>query len=197
MHEGRTDCRQNIDGPVSEQAAHQYFRQSEQIPTYVRLAVAESFMGMSSSWRAGGLLVQFLPNSPERQRQADFDPGDAPAGLIVEPFVEDDAWSEAKLLAASVEDHELVDPTLSSERLLYRLFHEHGVKVFTPSAVQDRCRCSAERIEAMLRSFTPQERRDMIGDNGLIGVTCEFCSVHREFDPALLETDRPKDAAAS
>jgi molecular chaperone Hsp33 len=186
-----------LEGQTLEEAAHQYFRQSEQIPTLVRLAVAESLKGTSSSWRAGGLLVQFLPNSPERQRQADFDPGDAPEGLIVENFVEDDAWSEAKLLSASVEDHELVDPTLSSERLLYRLFHEHGVKVFTPSAVQDRCRCSAERIEAMLRSFSPQEQRDMIGDNGLIGVTCEFCSVHREFDPTLLDADRPKDGADS
>jgi molecular chaperone Hsp33 len=178
-----------LEGQTLEEAAHQYFRQSEQIPTYVRLAVAESLIGSASSWRAGGLLVQFLPKSPERQRQADFDPGDAPEGIVVEPFVEDDAWSEAKLLAASVEDHELVDPTLSSERLLYRLFHEHGVKVFTPSAVRDHCRCSAERIEAMLRSFSKQEIRDMVGDNGLIGVTCEFCSVHREFDPALLEAD--------
>ena len=39
----------------------------------------------------------------------------------------------------------------------------------------------------MLRNFSPQERTDMIGANGRIGVTCEFCSVQREFDPAEFE----------
>ena len=62
-----------------------------------------------------------------------------------------------------------VDPTLSSERLLYRLFHERGVKVFAPQAIRAACRCSDERIAAMLRNFTQQERDDMVGDNGKIG----------------------------
>ncbi len=77
---------------------------------------------------------------------------------------------------------ERVDPTLC-ERLLYRLFHERGVKVFEPQGVRDSCRCSSEGITNMLKGFSPQERRDMIGDNGKIGVTCEFCSTFREFDP--------------
>jgi molecular chaperone Hsp33 len=72
---------------------------------------------------------------------------------------------------------------LSGERLLYRLFHERGVRVFEAQEVHDVCRCSTERVASMLRQFTPQERADMVGDNGKIGVTCEFCSTHREFDP--------------
>ncbi len=177
-----------LDGQGLEAAAHQYFRQSEQIPTLVRLAVAENVTGEGAAWRAGGLLVQFLPDSPERQRQADFDPGDPPAGYTPSaPAREeadiDDAWSEALALAETVEDHELVDPTLSSERLLFRLFHERGVRVFAPQDVRDACRCSHDKIEAMLRRFSPQERADMIGDDGKIGVTCEFCSTHRVFDP--------------
>jgi len=172
-----------LQGQGLEEAAHQYFRQSEQIPTKVRLAVAQSVTGAGASWRAGGLMVQFLPSSQERRRQADLDPGNAPAGLVYEAPDEDDAWTEAKALAATIEDHELVDPTLSSERLLYRLFHEPGVKVFEPRMVRDSCRCSQDRIKAMLRRFTPAERADMIGDNGKIGVTCEFCSTYREFDP--------------
>jgi len=171
-----------------EEAAHRYFRQSEQIPTFVRLAVAESVTGSGSNWRAGGLLVQFLPEAPERRRQADLHPGDAPEGATkTDIAVEDDAWTEGKALAATVEDHELVDPTLSGERLLYRLFHERGVRVFQSQAIHDMCRCSTERVAAMLRQFTPQERADMVGDNGKIGVTCEFCSTHREFDPAEFE----------
>ena len=172
-----------LEGQGLEAAAHQYFRQSEQIPTLVRLAVAETITGAGAAWRAGGLMVQFLPDSPERRRQADLDPGDAPADYRAPVVDLDDAWTEAVALAETIEDHELVDPTLSSERLLYRLFHERGVKVFEPTAVHDACRCSRERIDAMLRSFTPQERADMIGEDGKIGVTCEFCSTHRSFDP--------------
>ncbi len=176
-------------GQGLEAAAHEYFRQSEQIPTFVRLAVAQSVTPAGSVWRAGGLLTQFLPDSPERQRQADLDPGDAPPGAVVHEVPEDDAWSEAKALAATVEDHELVDPTLSSERLLYRLFHERGVKVFGEQTVRDACRCSDERVESMLRGFTPGERRDMVGDDGKIGVTCEFCSTKRVYDPGQFEAN--------
>ena len=173
-----------LEGQGLEEAAHQYFRQSEQIPTIVRLAVAEILSPTGKSWRAGGVLAQFLPDSPERRRQADLDPGNAPEGAAGHAVAEDDAWSEAKALVGTVEDHELVDPTLSSERLLYRLFHERGVKVFDARALRHQCRCSRDRMAAMLRNFSPQDRRDMIGDNGRIGVTCEFCSVHHDFDPA-------------
>ena len=96
--------------------------------------------------------------------------------------------AEARALAGTVEAHELVDPTLSSERLLYRLFHERGVTVFQPRALREACRCSSERIRAMLRSFSAEDRRAMIGDDGKIGVTCEFCSSHEAFEPAEFET---------
>lgn len=182
-----------LQGQGLEEAAHQYFRQSEQIPTRVRLAVAESVTGDGANWRAGGLMVQFLPSSSERQRQADLDPGDVPGGVLLKPMLDDDAWTEAKALTATIEDHELVDPMLSSERLLYRLFHERGVRVFESQAVHNACRCSRERIANMLRSFTKQERDDMIGDNGKIGVTCEFCSTFREFDPQELEAPQASD----
>ena len=173
-----------LDGQGLEEAAHEYFRQSEQIPTFIRLAVAESVTGAGAAWRAGGLMIQFLPDSPERRRQADLHPGDAPEGTVPHETTEDDAWAEAKALAATLEDHELVDPLLSSERLLYRLFHERGVNVFDPQGVREVCRCTDKRIRDMLRSFTPQERRDMIGDDGRIGVTCEFCSTQRSFEPS-------------
>ncbi|HEY1736851.1 MAG TPA: Hsp33 family molecular chaperone [Methylovirgula sp.] len=172
-----------LEGQGLEEAAHQYFRQSEQIPTFVRLAVAEHVRGTQAQWRAGGLMVQFLPNSPSRQIMPDLPPGDVPEGTIVPEMKEDDAWLEAKALVGTIEDHELVDPELSSERLLYRLFHERGVKVFETQPIHARCRCSRERISNMLKSFTPDERRDMVGDDGKIGVTCEFCSTFREFEP--------------
>jgi molecular chaperone Hsp33 len=173
-----------LDGQGLEEAAHQYFQRSEQIPTLVRLAVGESLTPTGAQWRAGGLMAQFLPDSAARRRQTDLDPGDAPPGALRDSVAEDDHWTEAKALAATTEDHELIDPTLSSERLLYRLFHERGVRVFEPGLLHDACRCSSERIDAMLHSFTAAERADMIGDDGMIGVTCEFCSTKRVFDPA-------------
>ncbi len=171
-----------LEGESLAEAAHTYFRQSEQIPSFVRLAVGEVVTPQGRSWRAGGLLLQHLPASGARA--PDLPPGDAPEGDDIEPQTEDDAWTEGQALAATLEDHELVDPSLSGERLLFRLFHERGVKVFSERAVEEFCRCSSERIEKLLKSFTPQERADMVGDDGRIGVTCEFCATHRIFDPA-------------
>ena len=172
-----------LDGRGLQSAASQYFERSEQIPTLTRIAVGEILTAQGPNWRAGGLIAQFLPESEERRRRADLDPGDAPEGHKVEALPEDDAWTEAKSLAGTTEDHELLDPTLSSERLLYRLFHERGVRVFDPTPLADVCRCSADRIDSMLQSFSDAEREAMVGDDGMIGVTCEFCSVKRIFDP--------------
>jgi molecular chaperone Hsp33 len=184
-----------LEGQDLEAAAHQYFRQSEQIPTRVRLAVAEQFENGRHAYRAGGLLVQFLPTSPDRVRQADLDPGDIPEG---HPSAgrsgpdEDDAWVEARSLVETIEDLELVDPGVSSERLLYRLFHERGVRVFEGQEVREVCRCSRDRIMGMMRRFSPQDRRDMVGDNGRIGITCEFCSRFYDLDPAEVEAELGK-----
>lgn len=175
-----------------EEAAHQYFRQSEQIPTRVRLAVGTVTTGGRAHWRAGGILVQFMPHSPERLRAADIHPGDAPEGHEIlasnDPDgIEDNAWTEARSLVETVEDHELLDPTLESERLLYRLFHERGARVFEAVPVHEACRCSRERVLAMLRGFSPEDRRAMVADDGTLGVTCEFCSRRYTFDPAEVE----------
>lgn len=174
-----------LEGQGLEEAAHRYFMQSEQIPTLVRLAVAEELSAGRRTWRAGGLLVQYLPQASDKLRQVDLDPGDAPAGArLADPMPDDDSWSEAQALAGTVEDHELVDPNLSSERLLYRLFHERGVTVFQPQRVTNACRCSDDRVRSMLRSFTAADRTEMVDDGGKISVTCEFCSTLRVFDPS-------------
>lgn len=171
-----------LDGGSLEDAAHAYFRQSEQIPTKVRLAVAETLApGAAHAWRAGGLLVQFLPEAPDRMRMPDLDPGDAPAGLETPDTEEDDAWVEAQSLVGTIEDHELIDPTLEPERLLIRLFNERDIRVFESRSVREACRCSRERVLGMLRSFSDDERRDMRADDGSIEVTCDFCSTRYTF----------------
>jgi molecular chaperone Hsp33 len=179
-----------LDGGNLEDAAHEYFLRSEQIPTKVRIAVGEEWRGGQGPeqrpkhrWRAGGLLLQFLPKAPERARQADLHPGDAPEGVGAHAVVEDDAWVEGQSLIATVEDVELIDPDLSGERLLYRLFHERGVRVFAPLPLRAQCSCSREAVSSMLKSFAPGDRADMVKD-GKVVVTCEFCSSVYEFTPA-------------
>jgi molecular chaperone Hsp33 len=174
-----------LDGGSLEDAAHEYFLRSEQIPTRVRLAVGEEWRGGDGPrhrWRAGGMLMQFLPKSPERARQADLDPGDAPEGTVTHTVKEDDAWIEGQSLIATVEDVELIDPDLSGERLLYRLFHERGVRVFKPLALQAQCSCSRDAVSSMLKSFAPEDRAGMVKD-GKVEVTCEFCSSVYQFTP--------------
>lgn len=174
-----------LDGISLEDAAHEYFLRSEQIPTRVRLAVAEEIMpgtgAGSHRWRAGGVMLQFLPKAQSRA-QTDLHPGDAPEGLEVAPVIEDDAWVQGRALLETVEDIELIDPELSSERLAYRLFHEPGVRVFNALEVKAQCSCSRDAVEAMLKSFSQDDRDHMVED-GRISVTCEFCSSTYVFQP--------------
>ena len=187
-----------LNGGDLEAAAHEYFANSEQIPTRVRLAVAEEFRAASGgprrkwrvrdaggghcrAWRAAERACASA-SSGERRRVADIHPGDAPPGTEPHRVKEDDAWVEGRALMETVEDLELVDPDLSSERLLYRLFHEPGVRVFNSVDVLAQCSCSRPRVEAMLKSFTQDDRDHMVKD-GEILVTCEFCSTQYKFHP--------------
>jgi molecular chaperone Hsp33 len=189
-----------LDGNDLEHAAREYFSRSEQIPTRVRLAVAEEFRagdnGAQRRWRAGGILLQFLPKSVDRARQADLDPGDAPPGTEPHTIAEDEAWVEGRSLVATVNDVELIDPALSSERLAYSLFHEHGVRVFRAAPVQAQCSCSRQNVENMLKSFSAQDRDDMV-ESGRITVTCEFCSSTYVFAPDELAAGRAGSSAGA
>ncbi len=179
-----------LEGGSLEDAAHEYFLRSEQIPTRVKLTVAEELRpgagGAGHRWRAGGILLQFLPKAAERMRVADLDPGDAPEGVELHELPEDEAWVEGRALVETVEDVELIDPAVSSEALLYRLFHERGVKVFKNTAVHAQCSCSREGVSAMLQSFS-QDDRDHMVENGRILVTCEFCNATYDFKPDEVE----------
>jgi molecular chaperone Hsp33 len=173
-----------LDGATLEEVARVYFRQSEQIPTDVRLAVARQIVpgpdGPVAHWRAGGLIAQFLPEAPERMRQGDLPGGDGDEGDASHQA--DDAWTEVRSLVATIAPDELFDPTVGSERLLYRLFHEHGVRVFEGVRIEDDCSCSREKIRGILEGFTAEEIEESTQD-GVISVSCEFCSKRYEFDP--------------
>ena len=161
-----------LEGQSLGAAALTYFRQSEQLPSYVRLAVARHRVagGDGWHWRAGGLLIQHLT--------ADVEDDDSPSA----PQDQED-WQRARILAASVEDHELIDPTLSPERLLFRLFNEEDVRVYPGQALDARCRCSRERVQMFLSRFTQEDLEGLREPDGGISVTCEFCNTRYVFPP--------------
>lgn len=176
-----------LEGKSLSEVALEYFERSEQIPTRLILATGP-LIGRGrearEAWRAGGILIQHLPASGPSS-PLNLSSGDAPEGAI-EIHQEDDRWVEARLLVETVEAHELLDPTITPERLLYRLFHERGVIVYQPQAMKSECTCSRERIAAVLRGFTPKERNEMRQGDEII-VTCEFCSTRYSFNLAEIE----------
>jgi molecular chaperone Hsp33 len=174
-----------LDGASLADAAHAYFRQSEQLPTFIRLAVARQLVGRRPDgepdwrWRAGGLMVQHVPVAG-----GDPKPGETPEERDQRLHGEDDdGWRRVATLAATVEEHELIDPTLSPERLLLRLFHEEGVRVGNETQLSGRCRCSRERIHGFLRGFPAADLVDMREADGAVSVKCEFCSQVYRFTP--------------
>lgn len=177
-----------LDGSSLEEIASTYFRQSEQIPTKLRLSAAELLDRDEAGkprhrWRAGGLIAQFLPEAPERMRQPDLPGGNGDDMDVLD--LEDDSWAEARTMVETIDADELTDPLVGTERLLYRLFHERGVRVYTPQAVYDRCSCSREKLKGVLQGFSAEEIADS-EENGKIDVTCEFCSTNYEFDVSEL-----------
>lgn len=160
-----------LEGASVADCAHAYFRQSEQLQTAIKLAAGRDAGGR---WRAGGIMVQRLPGEPDA---LDSDAGED-AG--------EDNWRRAVALMSSARDEELTDPGLTPEGLLWRLFHEDGVRVFEGPSLDAGCRCGRGRVEEVLRSFAVDDLADM-ADDGRITVTCEFCNTAYVF--AVSELD--------
>ena len=153
-----------LAGATLADCAQHYFRQSEQIQAGIKLAVGRT--GPGRTWRAGGLMLQRVP--PE-----------GGYGVIADDV--EDGWRRTMVLMSSATAGELVDPDLAPHRLLFRLFHEDGVRVYDTHPLEARCRCSRERIETILRAFPADELDDMQKER-VTTVTCEFCSRRYTFD---------------
>lgn len=162
-----------LDGETLAEAAVAYFDQSEQIPTAVKLAVGRvAAPGKGETWRAGGIIVQFVPGEGGSRERGE--------AALSRPE-ERDLWDRAAAFLATTQADELLDPLLSAEDLLYRLYHEDGVRVFTPSAVRAECGCNSDKIAAVLGRYTTEELADMV-EGGFIRVGCEFCRTEYLFD---------------
>lgn len=156
-----------IEGETLALCAEQYFAQSEQVPTRVRLAVAEVGPEERRSWRAGGAMIQYMAADEARGETRE-------------------AWEREQMLFETLGEEELVDPDVPPARLLYRLFHEEGVRLFTAMPLRAFCRCSTDKVMGMLRTFPEEERGEMVEPDGKIRVTCEYCSRLYEVEPATV-----------
>ena len=162
-----------LDGPTLAKATISYFAQSEQIPTAVELAVGRVTDAEGRErWRAGGIMIQFVPGEGgTRERGEEV--------LMAEDDRE--AWNRAAILMETVQPDELLDPTISAEALLYRLFNEDGVRVFEPKTARFGCTCSRDKVAGVLAQYTRADIEDMIED-GAIEVTCDFCRQAYRFE---------------
>lgn len=153
-----------IEGATLAACAEHFFKQSEQVPTRIKLAIGQlQLPGKKQEWRGGGIMVQRVA-------------ADAARGDVTE------AWDMSKALMGTLKDEELLDPDLSSEHLLYRLFHEQGVRLDTPMDVRAQCSCSRERLLASIKTFEVTQREEMFQD-GKITANCEFCATDYVFTP--------------
>ncbi len=158
-----------LTGRTLGEAAGFYFTQSEQLRTSLKLACAES----DQIWRAGALMLQRVPEEGGIATEVDLDE-------------EDEDWTRARLLMETARGREILDPDVSGDDLLFRLFHEDGARVFTPQKLAPGCRCSAQRVTTILRSLTREELAEMTVDHQ-ITATCEFCGTTYAFTEAELE----------
>jgi molecular chaperone Hsp33 len=161
----------DLAGATLADCAHHYFRQSEQLDAAIRLAAARDAQGR---WRAGAMMIQRLPGTGDDN---DWD---------IEG--EEDGWRRALTFMGTATSAELVDPLLAPNDLLFRLFHEDGVRAFRPRPLAARCRCSRGRVSDMLSRLPRDEVlscREPETDE--VVVTCQFCNTDQRFTLEQLE----------
>jgi molecular chaperone Hsp33 len=164
-----------LTGADLVECVQHYFQQSEQLKAGFKLAAAAP----NGHWRTGVIMLQRLP--------ADENP------VAIEAA--DEGWHHAMTLLASCTSKELLDPDLPIDDLLYRLFHEDGVRVFKGNTPRAQCRCSRRRVESVLKSLPQEELQDLEVD-GALEVTCEFCNSKYRFTLAELAKEPDGDDAA-
>lgn len=158
-----------LEGDSLADAAQHFFAQSEQIPSLVRIAVDDT------GHVAGGILLQHLPEGEEGRER-------------LHTRLDHPEWDHVRILAETIRGNELVDRDLPLETLLWRLFHEEEeVRVLATMPLSRGCRCSADYVQGVIARFSPEERGDMVDEDGVIKVDCEFCSRVFAIHPGDLE----------
>lgn len=166
-----------LEGTTLAECVHHYFHQSEQVEAGIKVAVApRPGPDGRPSWRGGALMIERLPKE---------------GGTSAVREAEDDGWRRAMALMATGTSDEMLDPALAPEGLLFRLFHEEGVRAYRPHALTAKCRCSRERVERMLTALPPRDLVELTVDGKLV-VTCEFCNAAYSFDEEAVAAMAPR-----
>ncbi len=173
----------------SSACAEAYFAQSEQLPTRFQLSYGLSREpGQPTRWRAGGVMLQHMPKASPLM--AGGEGGSGENGLLAATDLldadEGENWNRANILLDTVDDLELIGPTIGPTDLLLRLFHEEGPRVYDALPVQFGCTCSAERVRNTMSIYSARDIGHMTTDDGRVTADCQFCGAHYEFDPKTL-----------
>jgi molecular chaperone Hsp33 len=188
-----------LEGAELVDCVHHYFRQSEQLDAAFKLAVGRvAAAGGERRWRAAGLMLQRLPLAGGQglfsRASAEFPQASTSPAEEEHREVLEEGWRRALIMMGSATTAELLDPALGAHDLLYRLFHEDGVRVFRQRPLRAGCRCSAERVEAVLRALSDAELADMTVA-GRVSVVCQFCMREYGYDQAAVAALRAEGPA--
>lgn len=184
-----------LAGGTLAACAETYFAQSEQIATCFHALAARSEMpGRAAHWRAGGLMLQQMPDEGGRIPDApSSEDGLMTADDVAAMGGREEDWNRAVMLMQTAATHELIGPHLAMEELLYRLFHEERPMAYPAQAVEFGCTCSAGKVEAALAQYSAGDIAGMTTGDGRVTADCQFCSAHYEFDPAALGFEAMKN----
>ena len=176
-----------IAGNSLADCAETYFAQSEQLPTRFALSFGQSREpGVAEHWRAGGIMLQHMPKaSPHADGGGSGEDGLLTAGDLVSGE-DDDNWTRATMHLATVEQLELIGPSVPPTDLLVRLFHEEQPRVFDAQAVRFGCTCSEDKVRKSLSIYSAKDIATMTTDDGRVTADCQFCGAHYDLDPATL-----------
>ena len=177
-----------LAGASLSACAETYFAQSEQLPTRFALTFGRTRLsGGAEHWRAGGVMLQHMPKaSPFVADQGGSGEGGLLAPVDILGGAEGENWARANLLLDTVEDLELIGPSVHPTDLLIRLFHQEGPRVYDPQPVSFGCSCSADKVRQSLSIYPAGEIDEMVTEAGIVTADCQFCGAHYEFDPATL-----------
>ncbi|WP_204112572.1 Hsp33 family molecular chaperone HslO [Shimia biformata] len=185
-----------IAGGSLKACAEAYFAQSEQLPTRFELRFGKSIEpGVGEHWRAGGVMLQHMPKaSPFAKGEG----GSGEDGLLVASDLLDgddgENWNRANILLDSVEDLEMIGPSVDPATLLLRLFHEETPRVYDTQPVRFGCTCSEDRVRESLSIYSARDIETMTTDDGIVTADCQFCGAHYALDPKTLGFDADGEA---
>jgi molecular chaperone Hsp33 len=173
--------------------AEAYFAQSEQLPTKFSLSFGRSTVpGESEHWRAGGIMLQHTPKASPLMAQEEG-VGDIVTAADLVSGDDEENWTRVNTLLGTVEDLELIGPSVSPGDLLYRLFHEEAPRVYDAQAVKFGCTCSEERVRQSLSIYSAKDIEKMTTPEGRVTADCQFCGAHYDMDPATLGFEAEQD----